>query len=43
MNSHASTYHLTGTPQSTTKSEALPVAVTVLGILALVLVGAPIT
>ena len=43
MNSYASTYHLTGTPQPSAKSEALPLAITLLGIAALVLTGAPLT
>ncbi|HEX8207910.1 MAG TPA: hypothetical protein VF587_17735 [Solirubrobacteraceae bacterium] len=42
MNSHATTYHLMQTPQPSVKSESAPLVITILGIVALVLIGAPI-
>jgi len=43
MNSHASRYHLTGTPEPPTMPEALPLAVTILGAIVLIVIGAPVS
>ena len=41
MNSHATTYPRTGTPGPPVLPEALPLAVVVLGTVAMLLIGAP--
>ena len=43
MTNHAARYQLTGTPQPPTTSEALPLAVTILGAILLIVLGAPVS